>query len=50
MMTLQTEQPGTYIRAFFWIKWVLSNAVGFPVSTDVPPALYCPPVSKIHAD
>jgi len=34
-MTLQTEQPGAPIGEFFWIKWVLANAVGFAVGAAV---------------
>jgi hypothetical protein len=30
-MTFQTEQPGANIGEFFWIQWVLANAVGFAV-------------------
>lgn len=39
-MTLQTEQPEARIGEFFWIKWVLANALGFAAGAAVPSALY----------
>ncbi len=35
MMILQTPQPEAHIGEFFWIKWVLANAVGFAVGAAV---------------
>ena len=34
-MTLQTAQLGAHIGEYFWIKWVLANAVGFALGAAV---------------